>query len=742
MERLDAELDAIESTLPEGMVLHRNVFRQSDFIEVAVANVGAALRDGAVLVIAVVLLFLASLRASVVTVVAIPLSMLVAVLVLDAMGASLNTMTLGGLAIAVGELVDDAVIDVENVVRRLRENARRPEPERRPTIDVVLDASREIRGSIVFATFVVALVFMPLVALSGVEGRLLAPLATAYVISLVASLAVALTVTPVLASLALPRARVVASGEEPRLVRWLHGLYAPWLDAVLLRWRLVVGLAAIALVLALVGASRAGQGFLPEFREGTMTIAAVTLPGTSLEESDAIGRRIERILLSHPEVVSVARRTGRAEQDEHAQGVYAAELDVTLRETERSREEFLEVLRRQLTTISGTNIVLGQPIGHRIDHMLSGTRANIAVKIFGDDLGTLRRLAAEVRGAMADVPGVVDLAAEQQVDIPFARVRFDRTALARRGLRIEDAAEAVELATLGLVVSEVLDGQAAYEVVVRQHPDSVVDIEDLANIRVIDPEGARVPLRAVADVRRDVGPNEIGREGVQRRMVVMCNVAGRDLRSVVDDIRASIGDRVDLPTGYRIEYGGQIERAEAASRTLSLLALASVAAIFLLLATAFSSVRDALLVMLNLPLALIGGVVGVHIAGGVLSIASIVGFITLFGIATRNGIMLVTHVRHLVLEEGMSDAVEAVRRGAVERLAPILMTAMAAGLALVPLALAGGEPGSEIQSPMAVVILCGLVTSTVLNMLVVPPLMVRFGSVRSLVAGKTKPASS
>ncbi|MDQ3032295.1 MAG: efflux RND transporter permease subunit [Myxococcota bacterium] len=736
MARLDAELDALEASLPEGMSLHRHVFRQSDFIEVAVDNVVAALRDGALLVLLVVLLFLASFRASVVTVVAIPLSMLAAILVLDALGATLNTMTLGGLAIAVGELVDDAVIDVENVVRRLRENGARPEAERRPAMAVVLAASREIRSSIVFATLVVALVFLPLFALSGIEGRLLAPLAIAYVVSLLASLLVALTVTPVLASFLLPRARTVVRGREPWVVTRLRAAYAPLLARTMPRWRAVIAVAAIALVVALFALARTGQGFLPEFHEGTLTLAAVTLPGTSLEQSNAIGRRIEEILLAHPEVVGVARRTGRAEQDEHAQGVYASELDVGLRDTERPREELLADLRRELTAVPGTTIVIGQPISHRVDHMLSGTRANLAVKIFGDDLATLRGLAAEVERAMQDIDGVVDLAIEQQVDIPFARVRFDRAALARHGLRVEDAADALELATVGVVVSEVLDGQAAYDVVVRQRPDSVSDLTELAEVRVIAPSGARIPLRTVADVRRDVGPNEIGREGVERRMVVMCNVAGRDLRSVVDDVRATIERDVELPAGYRVAYGGQIESAESASRTLFFLALASIAAIFLLLATAFGSSRDALLVMLNLPLALIGGVAGVYVAGGVVSIASLVGFITLFGIATRNGIMLVTHVRHLVVEEGVRDAAEAVRRGAEERLAPILMTALAAGLALVPLALAGGEPGSEIQSPMAIVILFGLSSSTLLNMIVVPAMVLRFGSVRDLVAAR------
>jgi CzcA family heavy metal efflux pump len=726
--RIDRELDELSRTLPQGLSIQRNVFRQADFIEVAVKNVLSVLRDGIVLVLLIVFAFLASGRASAITIVAIPLSLVTAVFALSAFGATLNTMTLGGMAIAVGELVDDAVIDVENVVRRLRLNALLPEAERRPALQVVLAASREIRSSIVFATLVVVLVFLPLFFLSGVEGRLLSPLGVAYVVSLTASLFVAVTVTPVLCSFLLPGSKAVTKANEPRFAAWLKQRYAPMLDAVVLRWRLVAAVSFALLATAVVALAFAGRSFLPEFREGTLTIAAVTLPGTSLAESDAMGRRMEQILLRHPEVVSVARRTGRAEMDEHAQGANAAELDVTLRESERSREAFLDALRRDFSMLPGMNITIGQPIGHRIDHMLSGTRASIAVKVFGDDLAELRRLGAEVETAMRGVPGVVDLAREQQADIPFARVRFDRGAIARHGMRIRDVARALEVGSGVHVVSQVMEGQAVFDLVVRTEQSRVASFEDLEELLITTPRGARVPLRALAHVHRDRGPNEIGRENVQRKFVVSCNVAGRDVGSVVRDIRAAVGRAVPLPAGYRVAYGGQFESAEGATRTLGLLGLACLLGMLGLLYTAFGSVRDAVLVMVNLPLALIGGAAGVFIEGGVLSVASIVGFITLFGIATRNGIMLVSHVRHLVHEEGVSDIDEAVRRGAQERLIPILMTALATGLGLVPLALSGGEPGSEIQAPMAVVILCGLLSSTALNMFVVPALYRQFGA--------------
>ena len=727
-KRIDRELDEMSRSLPRGLSVQRNVFRQADFIEVAVRNVQAVLRDGVILVLLIVLLFLASGRASAVTIVAIPLSLVTAVLVLSAFGATLNTMTLGGMAIAVGELVDDAVIDVENVLRRLRMNAALPEEERRPSLEVVLAASQEIRTSIVFATLVVVLVFLPLFFLSGVEGRLLAPLGIAYVVSLAASLFVAVTVTPVLCSFLLPRSKAVTQDHEPRLAGWLKRRYLPMLDAALARWRLVAAISVALLIAAMVSLALSGRSFLPEFREGTLTIAAVTLPGTSLAESDAMGRRVEEILLRHPEVVSVARRTGRAEMDEHAQGVNASEVDVTLREGERSRDAFLEALRNDFSMLPGLNITIGQPIGHRIDHMLSGTRASIAVKVFGDDLAELRRLGAEVETAMGSVPGVVDLAREQQSDIPFARVRFDRVAIAQHGMRVADVAQALEVGSGVHVVSQVMEGQAVFDLVVRTEPSRVTDFEDLGELLITTPIGSRVPLRALADLQRDRGPNEIGRENVQRKLVVSCNVAERDVGSVVGDIQAAVARDVSLPEGYRVEYGGQFESAEGATRTLALLSFACLFGMLGLLYAAFGSIRDAVLVMLNLPLALIGGAAGVYFEGGILSVASLVGFITLFGIATRNGIMLVSHLRNLVLEEGVTDIDEAVRRGAQERLVPILMTALATGLGLVPLALSGGEPGSEIQAPMAVVILFGLFSSTALNMFVVPALYRQFGA--------------
>jgi len=727
-QRIDRELDAIERTLPKGLSIQRDLFRQADFIQVAVDNMKAVLRDGVLLVLVIVSLFLASGRASLVTLVAIPLSLVTAVFALSSFGATLNTMTLGGMAIAVGELVDDAVIDVENVIRRLRQNAGLSDEARRPVLAVVLEASREIRSSIVFATLVVGLVFLPLFFLDGVEGRLLAPLGVAYVASLTASLFVAVTVTPVLCSFLLPGSAAVRTAHEPRFVAWLKGAYAPALDALIPRWRLVASLSFGLLVGAVVALAFAGRAFLPEFREGSLTIAAVTLPGTSLPESNAMGRRVEALLLRHPEVVSVARRTGRAEMDEHAQGVNAAELDVTLRETDRTREAFLDELRRDLASLPGMNITIGQPIGHRIDHMLSGTRASIAVKVFGDDLAELRRLGAEVEAAMRSVPGAVDVAREQQADVPFARVVFDRGAIARYGLRISEVAGALEAASGARAVSQVVEGQAVYDLVVRAGSDRIERVDDLSALLITSPAGAQVPLGALAQVQRDRGPSEVGRENGQRRVVVSCNVAGRDVGSVVRDIEAAVQRSVALPTGYGVAYGGQFESAEDASRTLGWLSLVCVAGMFGLLFTAFGSARDATLVMANLPLALIGGAVGVFLEGGVLSVASLVGFITLFGIATRNGIMLVAHIRHLRLVEGVLDLDTAVRRGAHERLVPILMTALAAGLGLVPLALSGGEPGSELQAPMAVVILCGLLSSTALNMFVVPALYRRFGA--------------
>jgi CzcA family heavy metal efflux pump len=727
--RLDGVLDDIEASLPEGMKISRHIFRQADFISTAIDNLLAALRDGALLVVLIVFAFLISGRATTITLLAIPLSLIAAILAMKAFGATINTMTLGGMAIAVGALVDDAIIVVENVVRRLRENARCSVETRREVMAVIYEASHEIQGSIVFATLIIILVFLPLFFLAGVEGRLLQPLGFAYIVSLAASLLVAITVTPVLCALWLPRSRVLTQVQEPRLVHWLKTRYEPLLTAVLRRWKLVGATAFGGLVAALVALWFAGQSFLPDFNEGTLTISAVTLPGTSLQESAELGRRAEETLLKQPEVVATARRTGRAELDEHAQDVNAAEIDVGLNMQGRGKEELLAALRREFSLLPGMNVVIGQPISHRIDHMLSGTRANIAVKVFGNDLYELRRLAQEVRTAMEGVRGVADLTVEQQTDIPFLMVKLKRPAIAHYGLRVHEVAETVETTFYGQEVSRVLEPQAAFDLVVRYEPAVLANLDNIRNTLITTESGAQVPLHALAEIRNDRGPNTISRENVQRKIVVMCNVAGRDLHGVVEDIRRGVQATVTLPTGYHIEYGGQFESAEEASRTLFILGIVVTAGIFLLLYVAFHSVGDALLVMLNLPLALMGGVIGVFLSGGVLSVASIIGFITLFGIATRNGVMLIAHIHRLVEEEGVTDPIVAVTRGALERLAPILMTALAAGLALVPLALSGGEPGSEIQTPMAIVILFGLLSSTALNMIVVPALYLRFESV-------------
>jgi CzcA family heavy metal efflux pump len=726
-ERLDRELDALQQDLPDGITIDRRIFRQSDFIQVAVNNVIAALRDGGILVIAVVILFLANFRAAAITLTAMPLSLAAAVLVLRGFGQSINTMTLGGLAIAIGALVDDAIIDVENVVRRLRENAAKPPEERLSAAVIVRDATLEIRSSIVFATVIIVLVFLPVFGLSGVEGRLLTPLAEAYIVALLASLAVAIVVTPALCYTFLPGAATIIRGHEGRVAGALKSRFARVLPYALDRPRLVIAVSIVLLLAAVIATTRFGTAFLPEFHEGSLTISVNTLPGTALAKSNEIGTRVEQILLAQPEVVATARRTGRAELDEHVQGVEAAEIDVGLRESRRPREELLAELRRSFAGLPGTNVAIGQPISHRIDHMLSGTRANIAVKVVGDDLVTLRRLGERVRDVMQGIDGAADVTLEQQTDIPFVRFVLNRQAVARYGLTVQDVADAIETSFAGTTVGRVFDRGVAFDLVVKLDAESAADFERIADLAIHTPTGDTVPIRVVADVRREMGANMILRENVQRRIVVSCNVAGRDLGGVVGDIRSAVAEQVPMPEGYRVEYGGQFESQQSASERLLILGGAAIAGVFMMLVLAFGRARDALLVMVNLPLALIGGVAGVFLAGGVLSVASMIGFITLFGIATRNGIMLVSHIRHLMDVEGVTDFRAAVERGAHERLVPILMTAMAAGLALIPLAMAAGESGSEIQTPMAIVILCGLTTSTLLNMFVVPTLYLRYG---------------
>jgi copper/silver efflux system protein len=723
-QRIERELAAIQGTLPKGMTIHSQLFRQASFIRVAVDNVVKALRDGAVLVVIVLFLFLWNVRATGISLVAIPLSLVVAIFAMKLLGITVNTMTLGGMAIAIGALVDDAIIDVENVFRRLKENHHLPPEEQRPALRVVFDASKEIRASIVNATMIIIVVFLPLFFLGGVEGRLLRPLGFAYVVAILASLVVAVTVTPVLCYWLLPNSKSVQTEEESRVVTWLKARYARALEPVLAHPKRVLAAAVVALAVTVGALPLLGSAFLPEFNEGALTVSVVTVPGTSLEESNAIGRRVEQILKANPAVVNTDRRQGRAELDEHAQGVNAAEIDVTLKD-DIEKERLFEELRNEFSAIPGTNVTIGQPIGHRIDHMLSGTRANIAVKIFGPDLYQLRQVGAQVRDAMQAVPGVADLQLEQQMDVPQLRIRADRTALARYGMSVGQLAEAIDVALNGEVVSQVLEQGRSVDLVVRFPQELRANAEAIAGVPFDTPTGQRVPLSQLAQITVDRGPNTISRENVQRKIVVQANVAGRDLGSTVEDIRRVVAERVRMPGGYFVEYGGQFEAQAEATRTLAALSALSIAAIFLLLYAEFRSARTAGLVMANLPLALIGGVVAVLITGRVVSIASLVGFVTLFGIATRNGILLVAHYRQL-LAEGAPFR-EAVTRGSLERLSPILMTALTAGLALIPLAVGGGEPGNELQTPMAIVILGGLLSATALNMLVLPALYWLYG---------------
>lgn len=731
---LDLVLDDIQASLPEGMLIQKDLFRQASFIEHSVSNTSSALLEGSLMVIVIVVLFLASLQASVITILAIPISLLAAVIALHISGATMNTMTLGGMAIAIGSLVDDAIIDVENVVRRLRENQALSPEDRRNILKVIYEASVEVRTSIVFATIIILLVFAPLFFLSGVEGRLLRPLGTAFCVSLAASLVTALTLTPALCYYLLPTSATVKRGKEPRVITWSKRIYSRPLDWAM---RNPLGLAIptlVFLIVAIFGASRMGKSFLPEFNEGALVVGVVTVPGTSLEESSQLAHLVQIQLMTYPEVRAQGRRTGRAEEDEHVQGVEASEIELTLDMDasarlglpQRSKQELLSAMRNDLAAIPGVQVSFGQPISHRIDHMLSGTRASIAVKIFGNRLETLRDLAHQAEALMQQVPGVVDLNVEQQANVPQIRVAFRRDALARHGLRIADTALVLEAALRGVVVSQILEGQESYDLTLRLREETAASIKSVRGILVDTPSGTKVPMHALADIYEDRGPNFISRENVQRKIVVMCNVADRDVGSVVADIKQSFAENMNLPQGYFVQYGGQFESAQATNQRLSALGILAVIVIGFLLHLMFRSLRDVFLIMLNLPLALIGGVLGMYIAGGVLSVASIIGLISVFGIAARNGIMLVSHVRHLQLAEGVRDFSEAVRRGSMERLAPILMTALSAGLALIPLALRGEDPGTEILTPMAIVILFGLLSSTVLNMFVVPALLLKF----------------
>ena len=731
--RLDKSLDDIQAGLPEGMTLNADLFRQARFIETSIDNTIEALRDGAILVIVVALVFLGSMRPSLITISAIPVSLVVSVLVLKAFGASINTMTLGGMAIAVGMLVDDAIIDVENIVRRLRENAARPLADQRNVLDVVYRASVEVRGAIVFATLIIVLVFCPLFFLTGVEGRLLQPLGVAFVVALVSSLMVALTLTPAMSYYLLTKQGGGQEQREPAAVRLCKQIYHPPLDLAL-RNPLLVTVPSVALfVIAIVFGMRAGRDFLPSFNEGALVVGIVTLPGTSLEQSDQLAQIVQERLMRQPEVVAIGRRTGRAEQDEHVQGVEASEIDLTIDmaapsrmgKPVRTRADLLAALRADIEAVPGIQATFGQPISHRIDHMLSGTRASIAIKIFGDDLDRLRETAGDIERAIENIEGVVDLSTEQQMRVPTWRVDYDRPAMARNGLHARDLSQVLSAAGRGFSVGEVFEGRIAYDLMMRLNDANALSTEELHNLPLDTSDGAKVPLRSVANIYEDTSPNFISRENVRRKIVVMCNVSGRDVLGVVDDIQAAVQQDVSLPTGYSIEYGGQFESAVETNRRLGYLTIVVIVMIGFLLHVALGSGRDALLVMTNLPLALIGGVLGVYLAGGVITVASLIGFVSVFGIAVRNGILIVSHIRHLREEEGVTELRDAVHQGASERVAPILMTALSSSLALIPLAMGADQPGKEILHPMAMVILFGLMSATFLNLIVIPAMYLK-----------------
>jgi CzcA family heavy metal efflux pump len=723
-EQIETTLANLKATLPPDVVINTKAFQQADFIKRAIGNVQSALIEGGILVVVVLFLFLWNFRTTFISLTAIPLSLLAAILAMNWFGITINTMTLGGLAIAIGELVDDAIIDVENVFRRLRQNAHAAAPE--PIVKVIFKASSEIRNSIVFATLIIVLVFMPLFALSGFEGRMFAPLAFAYIISILASLVVALTVTPVLCYFLLGKSQLIHEEKDSRLVAWLKRHYARTLDWTLRHPMEIISLSAIMLAAALFLFPLMGREFLPPFNEGTLNINANLPPGTSLRESNRVGNLIEKSLHEVPEIVSTTRRTGRAELDEHAAGVNTSEIEVVTKEGKRKHTDVMEEVRQRLSQLPGVAVEVGQPISHRIDHLLSGTRAQIAIKLFGPDLATLRTKANEIRNAMGTVPGIVDLLVEPQVGVPQLQINLNRPAAAAVGLTAEDLAQTIEVAFNGEVVSQVLEEQRTYDVLVRFNNTARDSIEAVGRTLIDTPTGAKVPISQVAEVRADQGPNTINRENVQRRIIIQANVAGRDLGGVINDVRAAIGQKVTLPQGYFVQYGGQFESQEKASRQITLLSILAIGGIFLLLYIALKSMRASLLVMANLPLALIGGVVMVFLVGGTLSVASLIGFITLFGIATRNGIMLISHYRHLMEEEGVGFR-DAIVQGSMERLSPILMTALVTGVGLIPLALGAGDPGREIQQPMAVVILGGIVTSTFLNMIVIPALFLKYG---------------
>ena len=718
-EKLEAALKDLQKNLPPDVHVSTDTFRQSRFIESSISNVQHSLYEGAIFVVIVLFLFLANVRTTVISLVTLPLSLVVAVLVLHYMGLSINTMSLGGMAIAIGSLVDDAIVDVENVWKHLRQNRMLPAGERRPVREVVFNASREVRMPILNSTLIIIVSFVPLFFLSGMEGRMLVPLGIAFIVALFASTVVALTLTPVLCSYLLGGGKKEGLPREAFLAVWLRKYYARALEWALAHKRSVLTGTVALFVVALSLFFTLGHSFLPSFNEGSFTINVSSLPGISLEESDKIGRQAEEILLSIPEIQTVARKTGRAELDEHALGVNVSELEAPFELKDRSHRELLDEVRRKLSVITGANIEIGQPISHRIDAMLSGTQASIAIKLFGDDLNRMFALGNQIKDAVKDVEGIADLNVEQQIERPELKIVPRREMLAKYGISLAQFNEFVTVNMAGETVSQVYDNGKAFNLVVRASEDNRGSIERIRDLMIDDAEGRKVPLSYVADVVSSMGPNTINRENVKRKIVISANTSGRDLRSVVDDIRKRVDDEIRLPEGYHIEYGGQFESEQAASRTLLLASLMSIVVIFLLLYVQFKNGVQSAIILLNLPLALIGGVFVLLCTTGELSIPAIIGFISLFGIATRNGMLLISHYNLLREEQGMGLR-ECIVHGSLDRLNPILMTALSSALALIPLALRGDLPGNEIQSPMAKVILGGLLTSTFLNAFIVP----------------------
>ena len=721
-DKLETSLKDLQKNLPSDVKVSTDIFRQSRFIESSIGNVQKSLFEGGIFVVIVLFLFLANVRTTVISLVTLPLSLIASLLALHYMGFTINTMSLGGMAIAIGSLVDDAIVDVENVYKRLRENRLKPEAERLSILEVVFNASKEVRMPILNSTLIIVVSFVPLFFLSGMEGRMLVPLGIAFIVALAASTVVALTVTPVLCSYLLGREKIKdekrSTGDSP-VARKMKEWYGTALTFVLGHKKSVLGGTIGLFVVALASFFTLGRSFLPPFNEGSFTINISSLPGISLEESDKIGHRAEELLLSIPEIQTVARKTGRAELDEHALGVNVSEIEAPFELKDRSRSELVADVREKLGTIVGANVEIGQPISHRIDAMLSGTKANIAIKLFGDDLNRMFSLGNEIKNTIQDIPGIADLNVEQQIERPQLIIAPKREVLAKYGISLPEFSEFVNVCLGGESVSQVYEKGKSFDLTVRVKDDLRDEMEKIRNLMIDTGNGQKIPLNYVAEVRSAMGPNTISRENVKRKIVISANVADRDLRSVVNDIQERVDASVKLPEGYHIEYGGQFESEQAASRTLALTSFMSIVVIFLLLYHEFRSVKESAIILINLPLALIGGVFALLITTGEVSIPAIIGFISLFGIATRNGMLLISHYNHLQQEEGYG-VYDSVIRGSLDRLNPILMTALSSALALIPLALSGDLPGNEIQSPMAKVILGGLLTSTFLNGFIIP----------------------